>query len=94
MSLHCRPSEGKEELTVFHEDSVIYTPAGTPHSPRFASDAFALVLERRRQPGEIDPFQWFCPNCDNLLHEERFIVDRYSKDPVSWVRAKKRGDLS
>ena len=40
---------------------MIYTPAGTPHSPRFAPDAYLLVVERKRREGEIDRFQWFCP---------------------------------
>jgi 3-hydroxyanthranilate 3,4-dioxygenase len=62
---------------------VIYTPAGTPHSPRFAPDAYLLVMERKRREGEIDRFQWFCPSCDALLHEVRCVVSDYREDPVS-----------
>jgi 3-hydroxyanthranilate 3,4-dioxygenase len=65
------------------EGSVIYTPAGTPHSPRFAPDAYLLVVERKRRAGEIDRFQWYCPKCDGLLHEVQAVVDDYKKDPVS-----------
>jgi len=65
------------------EGSVIYTPAGTPHSPRFAPDAYLLVVERKRREGEIDRFQWYCPKCDELLHEERCEVKDYRDDPVS-----------
>lgn len=83
MRLHYRTPEGKEEVTVIREGSIIYTPAGTPHSPRFPEDAFALVSERKRRPGEIDRFQWFCFKCDTLLHEESFVVEDYSLDPVS-----------
>ena len=42
-----------------------------------------VPAERMRRPGEIDRFQWFCPQCDHLLHEEHFTVDDYRKDPVS-----------
>ncbi|HET8563597.1 MAG TPA: cupin domain-containing protein, partial [Candidatus Binatia bacterium] len=42
MRLHYRTPEGKEEVAVIPEGSLIYTPAGTPHSPRFPPDAFAL----------------------------------------------------
>ncbi len=35
MRLHYRTPEGKEEVAVVPEGSTIYTPAGTPHSPRF-----------------------------------------------------------
>jgi 3-hydroxyanthranilate 3,4-dioxygenase len=83
MRLHHRTPEGKEEVAVIPEGSAIHTPAGIPHSPRFGSDAYAMILERARRPGEIDVFQWYCPQCDNLLHEERFGVGNYGEDPVS-----------
>jgi 3-hydroxyanthranilate 3,4-dioxygenase len=83
MRLHYRTPEGKEEVAVIAEGSIIFTPAGTPHSPRFPPDAFALISERKRRPGEIDKFHWYCPKCDTLLHEEQFVVDDYAKDPVS-----------
>ncbi len=83
MRLHYRTPEGKEEVTVLSQGSTIFTAAGVPHSPRFPPDAFVLVLERGRRDGEIDRFQWFCPSCDNLLHEEACIVDDYTLDPVS-----------
>jgi 3-hydroxyanthranilate 3,4-dioxygenase len=83
MRLHYRTPAGKEEIAVITEGALIYTPAGTPHSPRFAPDAFALISERKRRPGEIDRFQWFCVGCDALLHEEQFVVSDYTQDPVS-----------
>jgi 3-hydroxyanthranilate 3,4-dioxygenase len=83
MRLYYRTPDGKEEIAVIAEGAMIYTPAGTPHSPRFPADAFALISERKRRPGEIDKFHWYCPKCDHLLHEEQFVVDDYSKDPVS-----------
>ncbi|MDX3906054.1 MAG: cupin domain-containing protein [Pigmentiphaga sp.] len=83
MNLHYRTPEGKEEIAVLAQGSVIYTPAGIPHSPRFPPDAYLLVQERKRKPGELDRFQWFCPNCDAFLHEESCHVADYAADPVS-----------
>jgi 3-hydroxyanthranilate 3,4-dioxygenase len=83
MRLHYRTPEGKEEVTVIPEGSMIYTPAGTPHSPRFPPNAFALVSERKRRAGEVDRFHWYCEKCDTLLHEESFVVEDYALDPVS-----------
>lgn len=83
MRLHYRTSEGKEDVAVLTQGSIIYTPSGIPHSPRFPPDAFALIIERKRKPGEIDRFQWFCPACDALLHDEEFVVADYALDPVS-----------
>ena len=83
LRLHYRNEDGKEEVAVVPEGSVIYTPAGTPHSPRFAPDSFLLVMERKRRAGEVDRFQWYCPSCDALLHEESCVVGDYRADPVS-----------
>ncbi len=83
MRLHYRTPEGKEDIAVIAQGALIYTRAGTPHSPRFPPDAFALISERKRRPGEIDNFHWYCAQCDGLLHEEQFVVDDYAQDPVS-----------
>jgi 3-hydroxyanthranilate 3,4-dioxygenase len=83
MRLHYRTPEGKEEVALIPQGAIIYTPAGTPHSPRFAPDAFALINERKRRPGETDRFHWYCVRCDNLLREESFVVRDYAEDPVS-----------
>ena len=83
MNLHFRSPEGKEDIDVLKEGSIVFTAAGIPHSPRFPPDAFLLVMERKRLKGEIDRFHWFCPNCDAFLHEETFIVEDYRLDPVS-----------
>lgn len=83
MRLHYRTPAGKEEIAVIPEGATIFTPTGIPHSPRFPPDAFALITERKRRPGEIDRFRWFCPSCDAFLHEETFVVEDYRADPVS-----------
>jgi len=83
MKLHYRTPEGEERVALIPEGSVNYIPAGVPHSPRFPPDAFALIIERQRVAGEADRFQWYCNACDNLLHEETFIVADYRTDPVS-----------
>ena len=83
MQLYYRTPEGKEEVALIAQGELIYTPAGTPHSPRFPPDAFALISERKRRPGEVDRFHWYCHKCDALLHQEQFVVDDYNQDPVS-----------
>jgi 3-hydroxyanthranilate 3,4-dioxygenase len=83
MRLHYRTPDGKEDIALIPEGSLIYTPAGMPHSPRFPPDSFALISERKRREGEADRFQWYCLQCDTLLHEESFIVRDYADDPVS-----------
>jgi len=52
MRLHYRTADGKEAVAEIPEASIIYTPAGTPHSPRFSPDAFALISERVALTGQ------------------------------------------
>src|SRR6266404_1055104 len=52
MNLHYIDPAGEEKVAVIREGEIIFCPAGTPHSPRFPSDAFVLVLERKRRAGE------------------------------------------
>lgn len=83
LRLHWRTPDNVEKVSVVPEGHCLYQPPRVPHSPRFAPDAFQLVVERKRRPGEIDRFHWFCPSCDHFLHEETFVVSDYGADPVS-----------
>lgn len=83
MNLHYRSPEGEESIAVIPEGSANWMRPNTEHSPRFPEDAYALILERGRQEGEIDRFHWYCPECDAFLHVEEFVVEDYTKDPVS-----------
>jgi len=83
LHLHYRTPEGVEKVAYVPEGSCLFQPSLVPHSPRFAPDAFQLVVERARVPGDIDRFHWYCLNCDHFLHEETYVVDDYRADPVS-----------
>jgi 3-hydroxyanthranilate 3,4-dioxygenase len=83
MHLHHRTADGEESIAVIPEGAANWMPPDTEHSPRFPPDAFALIIERHRLEGETDRFRWYCENCGNFLHEETFVVDDYTKDPVS-----------
>jgi 3-hydroxyanthranilate 3,4-dioxygenase len=83
LNLHYRTPDGVEKISKVPEGSCLFQPPMVPHSPRFAPDSFQLVIERARVAGEIDRFHWYCPSCDNFLHEETYTVDDYKADPVS-----------
>lgn len=87
MNLHFRTPEGEEKVAVIREGGIIHCPAGTPHSPRFPTDAFVLVIERKRRSGEQDRFFWYCPACKAQLYEAARHVGDYLDDPVSDVYA-------
>ena len=85
MALHYRTPEGEEKVLTVREAEIMHCPAGTPHSPRFAPDAYVLVLERKRRPEERDRFLWYCRGCGSQLYEARRHVSDYRDDPVSRV---------
>lgn len=82
LHLHYRDEEDKIQIAHVPEGSVLFQPPMVPHSPRFAPDSFQFIIERARLPGETDRFHWYCPECDNFLHEESYVVAHYTNDPV------------
>jgi 3-hydroxyanthranilate 3,4-dioxygenase len=85
MELHYLTRGGERKVAAIEEGEILHCPAGTPHSPRFAPDAYLLVIERRRKAGELDRFLWFCERCDAKLFETTRHVADYREDPVSAV---------
>jgi 3-hydroxyanthranilate 3,4-dioxygenase len=85
MDLHYLTPEGERKIAAMQEGDVLHCPAGTPHSPRFSPDACLLVIERRRKPGELDRFVWFCDRRAAPLFEAARQVADYRQDPVSSV---------
>jgi 3-hydroxyanthranilate 3,4-dioxygenase len=81
--VHYIAPDGEHRIARVREGEVFRCPAGTPHSPRFAPEAFMLVLERKRRPGEEDRFQWYCDKCKEKLFEVVKHVGDYREDPVS-----------
>ncbi|WP_046244446.1 3-hydroxyanthranilate 3,4-dioxygenase [Hymenobacter terrenus] len=49
---------------------IFLLPPHVPHSPRRPAGTVGIVLERYREAGEQDGFQWYCEHCGNKLHEE------------------------
>ena len=51
------------------EGEIFLLPKYIPHSPQRFKDTIGLVIEFRREEGVLDSFQWYCDQCDHLLHE-------------------------
>jgi len=56
------------------EGEVFLLPPEVPHSPQRPAGSVGIVVERRRGPGELDGFSWYCENCGNCLYLERVAV--------------------
>lgn len=62
-------------------------PPGVPHSPQRSVNTVGLVVERRRRPGELDAFLWYCEKCQNEVYRETlFLTDIVSQLPPIFDR--------
>jgi 3-hydroxyanthranilate 3,4-dioxygenase len=57
------------------EGEMFLLPRCTPHSPQRGPNTIGLVIERYRDPKEMDACMWFCEKCANKLYEEFFSLD-------------------
>ena len=62
--------EGKIVDVPIREGDIFLLPARVPHSPRRPDNTVGLVVEKKREPGQVDGFQWYCEQCGAKLHEE------------------------
>ena len=63
--------EGKREVVTVKEGEVFMLPAMVPHSPHRVANTYGLVIERKRDLGELEDFVWFCEECDVEMHRNR-----------------------
>ena len=62
--------DGKPRDIQINEGEIFLLPPKVPHSPQRFENTVGLVVERKRQEGELDAFQWYCDECNALLYEE------------------------
>ncbi len=73
--------EGKAVTIPIREGEMFLLPANTPHQPRRGADTVGLVIEcKRADRNMVDGLQWYCENCNNLLHEYKFVLLDVEKD--------------
>jgi 3-hydroxyanthranilate 3,4-dioxygenase len=66
--------DGRVTDVHIREGDLFLLPAEIPHSPQRPAGSVGLVVERRREPGELDGFSWYCENCGHCLYLERVAV--------------------
>jgi len=66
--------DGKRVDIRIGEGDILLLPPKVPHSPQRFAGSVGLVVERKRLPGELDGFLWFCEKCDHKLYEEYLCV--------------------
>ncbi|HQY66079.1 MAG TPA: 3-hydroxyanthranilate 3,4-dioxygenase [Pyrinomonadaceae bacterium] len=67
--------DGKAVEVAIREGEMFLLPPRIPHNPIRGENTVGLVIERKRQTGELDGLMWFCENCNEKLYEEYFQLD-------------------
>ena len=69
------------------EGEMFLLPAGVPHQPRRGANTVGLVIEVKRDDRELeDGLQWYCEQCNNLLHDYRFVLRNIETDFIPRFR--------
>ena len=73
--------DGKAVTIPIKEGEMFLLPGRTPHQPRRGPNTVGLVIEVKRDDREMeDGLQWYCEECNNLLHEYKFVLHDIEKD--------------
>ncbi len=82
MNLWLWPEEGEPPFEMpIREGEIYLLPPNLTHSPqRPDPDSIGLVVEYQRPVGELDAFEWPCPNCHRLVHRVELQVQAIDHD--------------
>ncbi len=73
--------DGAARELPINQGDVLLLPPHVRHSPqRPEPGSVGLVVERRRPPGMLDGFEWYCPVCATLLDRVEVHVADIVKD--------------
>ena len=61
--------DGKPVDVPIKEGEIFLLPKNVPHSPQRYENTVGLVVEYQREEGALDAFQWYCDECNEMLHE-------------------------
>jgi 3-hydroxyanthranilate 3,4-dioxygenase len=72
--------EGRPRDVEIRQGQMFLLPSWVPHSPQRRANTVGLVIERRRRPGELDAFEWYCEGCGSRLYREDLALTSIVKD--------------
>ena len=72
--------DGPHDVHV-REGEMWVLPGDTPHSPqRPEAGSIGMVIERVREEGTLEKFQWYCAECHHKVHEVELQVRDIAAD--------------
>ena len=72
---------GKPPIEVpVRQGEVFLLPKHIRHSPQRGPNTIGLVAEMPRPDGQLDAFEWYCPNCHSLIYRAEVRLKSIVKD--------------
>jgi 3-hydroxyanthranilate 3,4-dioxygenase len=93
--LRIMETPGKPPLEIpIKEGDVFLLPKHVRHSPQRQAETIGVVVEMPRPAGAVDAFEWYCPNCHQLLHRAEVRLQSIVRDlPPLFDQFYKNDDL-
>ncbi|NUQ67313.1 MAG: 3-hydroxyanthranilate 3,4-dioxygenase [Phycisphaerales bacterium] len=86
VAVRVRPLDGSKPYdVVIKEGDLFLLPRWVPHRPQRPAGTIGLIAEFPRgfdtkgNP-QKDGLQWYCPDCDHLVYDARFVLKKIDKD--------------
>ena len=72
---------GKPPVEIpIREGEVFLLPKHMRHSPQRGPNTIGMVVEMPRPDGALDAFEWYCPNCHQVVHRAEVKLKSIVKD--------------
>lgn len=80
MHLNVMTPDGPARVDI-REGEMWVLPRFMPHSPQRPEEgSLGMVIERMREPGVTERFQWYCLDCNGLVHDVEVQVTDIAAD--------------
>lgn len=81
IAVRVRPLDGSPPHdVVIREGELFLLPQWVPHRPQRPSGTLGLIIEFPRPKGQKDSLRWYCPTCDELVHEASWRLRKIDED--------------
>lgn len=81
IAVRVRPLDGSPPHdVVVREGELFLLPRWVPHRPQRPKGTVGLIVEFPRPKGQKDALRWYCPKCDELVHEAQWRLKKIDED--------------
>jgi len=71
---------GRPRDMPIRQGEIFLLPSRVRHSPQRPAGTVGVVIERKRRPGELDAFEWYCEKCHGLVHRSEVELKSIYED--------------